>query len=164
MLGREMLLKLVEYSWWSAQRLLDKTAELSGEEQSSVHELFAPLSLWDVLLHAARVESIWRLLGQHGELDPALLPRLDQVDGVKGLWELWQGENEKLKDWVDGLSSEELEERVTLRRPDGGEIVMARWQMLMQLFTHSIQHRSEAAAMLTGLGHSPGNLDFVFFV
>jgi uncharacterized damage-inducible protein DinB len=164
MLGQVMLRKLVDYTWWSAQRLLDEATKLSDEELGTVHELFAPRSLWDVLEHMAQVESIWRLLSQHGELNPALLPRLDQVEGVEGLRQVWQEESDKLKNWVAGLSTEVLEEELTLRRPDGAEMVMARWQMLMQGLTHSIQHRSEVAAILTGLEHSPGNLDFVFFV
>jgi uncharacterized damage-inducible protein DinB len=32
------------------------------------------------------------------------------------------------------------------------------------LLIHSIQHRSEAAAMLTDFGRSPGDIDYIFFV
>src|SRR5216117_3285151 len=39
----------------------------------------------------------------------------------------------------------------------------AEWQMIHQV-NHAIQHRSEAAVMLTKLGHSPGWLDLLYFV
>jgi hypothetical protein len=34
----------------------------------------------------------------------------------------------------------------------------------MQPLIHSVQHRSEAAQILTRLGQSPGNIDFIFYV
>ena len=39
-----------------------------------------------------------------------------------------------------------------------------RWQTIMHVVNDLTHHRSEAAAMLTGFGHSPGELDFDLFV
>src|SRR5438552_7817961 len=43
-----------------------------------------------------------------------------------------------------------------------GGIVRERvlWHCLFHLVNHGTQHRSEAAALLTGYGQSPGGLDF----
>ena len=37
------------------------------------------------------------------------------------------------------------------------------WQMLAHVVNHGTQHRSEAAALLTEAGQSPGDLDMIFF-
>jgi uncharacterized damage-inducible protein DinB len=46
--------------------------------------------------------------------------------------------------------------------PNGVELRMPLWQMMLHVANHGTQHRSEAAAMLTSFGHSPGNLDLLF--
>ena len=38
------------------------------------------------------------------------------------------------------------------------------WQQMIHQVNHATQHRSEAAMMLTKLGHSPGWLDLLYFV
>jgi uncharacterized damage-inducible protein DinB len=35
------------------------------------------------------------------------------------------------------------------------------WQMLVHVMNHGTQHRSEAAAVLTAEGRSPGELDII---
>ena len=40
---------------------------------------------------------------------------------------------------------------------------MTMWQALLHVFNHGTQHRSEAAALLTDAGRSPGDLDLIDF-
>jgi uncharacterized damage-inducible protein DinB len=35
---------------------------------------------------------------------------------------------------------------------------------ITHLMLHGMQHRSELALMLTGFGHSPGDIDLVFYL
>ena len=41
---------------------------------------------------------------------------------------------------------------------------MALWGMMEHVLNHGTQHRAEVAAMLTGFGHSPGDLDLLFYL
>jgi uncharacterized damage-inducible protein DinB len=38
------------------------------------------------------------------------------------------------------------------------------WQVIFHVVNHGTQHRSEAAAILTGYNHSPGEIDFDTFL
>jgi uncharacterized damage-inducible protein DinB len=38
------------------------------------------------------------------------------------------------------------------------------WQTILHVINHGTQHRSEAAAILTSYGQSPGELDFYLFL
>ena len=37
------------------------------------------------------------------------------------------------------------------------------WQVLVHVVNHGTQHRAECAALLTGFGHSPGDMDMSLF-
>jgi uncharacterized damage-inducible protein DinB len=62
-------------------------------------------------------------------------------------WAGWDG-------WLATLDDEAL-----LKRFD--DVPM--WQLLAHVMNHGTQHRSEAAALLTDAGRSPGDLDMVDF-
>jgi uncharacterized damage-inducible protein DinB len=37
------------------------------------------------------------------------------------------------------------------------------WRILQHVILHGMQHASEIAKRLTEFGHSPGNIDFIYF-
>lgn len=63
-------------------------------------------------------------------------------------------------DYAAGLSDESLD----LGYGDNPQNGLKVWQTIVHVVMHGIQHRSEAAAILTGYGQSPGELDFDLFL
>jgi uncharacterized damage-inducible protein DinB len=89
---------------------------------------------------------------------------LDELGTVETLREFSEAEAELMGILLNDWSDDSFDEEVLVTRWDGKTYPLVRWQMLQHLLLHSMQHRSEAALMLTDYGHSPGDIDFLFFI
>jgi uncharacterized damage-inducible protein DinB len=68
-------------------------------------------------------------------------------------------------DWdalLVGLEDAAFEAGATLESR-GRQMDIPRWRVMQHVILHGMQHHAELAARLTGLGRSPGDLDFIFF-
>jgi uncharacterized damage-inducible protein DinB len=163
MLARDMLIKEFEYNYWANGRILDQ-AEKVTEEQWSAKADPEGRSLGEILYHLFRVEQVWRLLSAHGLIQKGEIPGPDELADVDALREFSADESEFMGILLEDWSDESFTEEVMVTRWDGKTYPIVRWHMLHHLLLHSMQHRSEAALLLTGYGYSPGDLDFLFFV
>lgn len=83
---------------------------------------------------------------------------------LAALEKCWQEEHEALRAYIRSLDEAGLNGVVRYVIPGG--IVRERvvWHCLLQVVTHAVQHRSEAAVLLTDFGQSPGDLDFTLYL
>ncbi len=110
------------------------------------------------------MEKVWRILAETGDVKPEQLPDDDMLGSVEAIQRVLADEQGQMEAYLAGLEEDDLNAELTIRRWDGIKIVMTRWHMLAHLLLHSMQHRSEAAVLLTEYGRSPGDIDFLFFV
>jgi len=81
------------------------------------------------------------------------------IRAVRKVWEeLLSGTRAFLATLTDDADLERVYSRIGL---DGGLRRRHLWEMMMHILFHAAQHRSEAALMLTALGHSAGDLDLL---
>jgi len=154
---------LFAYNSWANARILAAAARL-GPGQIDTAPIAGHASLRATLVHALWGELSWR---QRWEGDPpttVLSP--DELPTLEAVRERWQAEERVLRDRVATLDDAALEQVIPYRTvfvqpPVAGSLTLE--QVLTHIALHGMQTRSEAAAMLTVLGQSPGNLDILFF-
>jgi hypothetical protein len=61
------------------------------------------------------------------------------------------------------LTDDDMTEYVRYTTPEGEKRERVLWHCLLRGFNHGTQHRSEAAALLTQVRRSPGDLDMIFY-
>jgi len=157
---KEMIVTLYEYDCWANRRIFDGAQQLS-EEQYRAPSAFG--SLHHALSHLAGVEILWRTLAQDGTLSQ-LPPSEQELASLDEVHALWQEEEKRCRAFLEGLTEADLAAELELTSPRGDTNSYARWEMLNHMLLHSMQHRTEAAAILTEHDRSPGNLDFIFFI
>ena len=122
-------------------------------------------SIRDVLVHICEAQSghvaTWNAYLRGVEPGPGPLAASDYRDAaaVSGLWAVVRTGTDE---FLAALASDADLER-TYRRTSSTGVVMERrlWEGMIHVANHGTQHRSEAALLLTSLGHSPGDLDFL---
>lgn len=150
---------LIHFNFWADERILTTC------ENISTADFTAPLSpdpgwgsLRAILVHTLDTQYGWRCILQDEEEEGILNP--DDFADVAALTARWQREQAA---WLAFL--EELDDaKLNAGYGDTPATSPKVWHTILHVVTHGVQHRSEAAASLTGMGHSPGELDFAVFM
>jgi uncharacterized damage-inducible protein DinB len=155
------ILTLYEYNCWANGRIIAAGAN-AGLEQFLATAAHSYSSLRGTLVHTLDTEYGWRMLCQHATFTPDLpetaFPTID------ALAQRWREEELAMRDYLAGLSDDDLSGYVRYTTSGGEPRQRVLWHCLLHVVNHGSQHRSEAAAILTGYGHSPGDLDFTMFL
>ena len=155
------MVTLYEYNNWANARIL-AAAERVSQEQWSAPSLHSLESLRRTLLHALDTEFGWRMRCQYNQPTPDLsetdFPTLDL------LTQRWHEEETAMRAYLAGMQDDDLNGLVRYTTDEGEKRERVLWHCLLHVMNHGTQHRSEAAALLTEYGSSPGDLDFTVFL
>jgi len=150
---------LIAYNFWANKRILDK-CELVALEDLTRLPVPDPGrgSLRGILVHALDAEMGWRSILQFHEDTPILDEQsFGDIAAVKARWDVEQNA------WFAYAATLRPEDLNTSYKAGPGKSPKV-WQIIVHVVNHGTQHRSEAAAILTGYGFSPGELDFDLFL
>jgi uncharacterized damage-inducible protein DinB len=153
------LTTLYDYYYWATKRILAQAA-LVTPEQWAGQPPFGDRSLQEILIHTLDTERGWRQAWV-GWVDIAPLQPEDFPDATT-LAARWLEEEATTRAYLSGLSDEDV--LGTFYDADAPDLPLVLWQVIAHLSYHGMQHRSEAAVLLTHFGHSPGEIDMVFWL
>jgi len=150
------------YNYWANNRLLDRAEKVTLEQfiAPSTHSFS---SLQGTLLHNLDAEWNWRLLLQGQGVFQTELQAAD-FPTPAALRERWQQEEQAMWAYINGLSDADLAGVVRYHNEEGVLRERLLWHCLYHVVNHGMQHRSEAAALLTLYGQSPDDIDFTMFL
>lgn len=150
---------LFRYNDWANERILAMAARVTADEFAQPND-FGWGSLKGALVHLMDAEYAWRVLLKDGEHVTWLQP--EDFANVAAIRARWTEERAAFWAYLEGLSSDDLS--ATISYEGDTKRYRALWHCLAHVVNHGTQHRAECAALLTGFGHSPGNLDFTVYL
>jgi len=151
------LATLFDYTYWAHRRVLATAARLT-DAQFTLRSVIVGRDLRATLVHTLDTECSWRLRlqGRPAAEWRKSLPLSDYLN-VAALADHWKRDEAEMRAWVASLDDATLARSADLDPKEQYPV----WFYLVHMVTHSQQHRSEAAQLLTQLGQSPGDLDFL---
>lgn len=158
--GIDSYKSLFAYHWHTNDHLLDLAAEL--DEASFVEGgTIGARSIHQLFFHIMSTDRNWRLGLETGRQHESL--PIDEFPDVDALRTGFGREKLAWDSLLERLGPEKIRAALNLVARDGRELVIERWRILQHVVLHGMQHHAELAQRLSELGHSPGDLDFIFF-
>jgi uncharacterized damage-inducible protein DinB len=140
------------YDRWASGRILASARGVDEFDWSDPNRIDRR-GLGGILVHALGAHERWRAGWEGGEI--ARRREQDPLPSIAELEAAWEDEWAYLDGFLGRLTDADLDvafEDVPL------------WQTMVHVVNHGTQHRSEAAALLTALGRSPGDLDVLVYI
>lgn len=158
----QIIRDLHRHSSWANRQLLNTAARLSQEQLRTPIGAGGIGNLLETLLHMYDAQESWFDRCRTGTSGPAL--DIADFRDIATLQAAWDRLDSAMDDYIAGLDAQSLAEPVSYRSFYGSEGTYPRREMLLHQAFHSHQHRGEVALILTQLGHSPGEIDFIDYI
>jgi uncharacterized damage-inducible protein DinB len=157
-------IQLFAYNAWANKRILDAAQGLAPEQFTAPTRFSFP-SLRATLVHMLFAEWVWRrrLMGTSPLRSDKLIDAEDFPE-LAPLRAAWEQEAQAMREYLGALEEQELATSFKYNNTLGDPYQAIKANILTHMVMHAMQHRSEAAQMLTEFGHSPGDIDFTLFV
>jgi uncharacterized damage-inducible protein DinB len=160
-MNKQDIIVLYQYNQWTNAKILNAASNVTPEGYLAPAS-FPHGGLRGTLVHALFAEWIWR--NRWEGISPTKRLKPEDFPTFESLRARWVEEEKAMMSFVDGLTTERLESKFSYTTTGGTPHQRILWQAMAHVVNHGTQHRTEAAAILTDLGHSPGDIDMIYFL
>jgi len=160
-MNKQDITLIYKYNQWANKKILEQVSNVT-QDQFTAPATFPHGDLRGTLVHILFAEWIWR----HRWEGTSPVVRLNPEDfpSFESLQSRWADEEGLLMKFIENVTDDQLESHFFYTSTEGSPYERVLWQAMLHLINHGTQHRSEAAALLTDYGHSPGDIDFIYFL
>jgi len=155
------ILTLYKYNQWANAKILSAATNVT-QEQFLAPAAFPHGGLRGTLVHILFAEWIWRNRWEGTSPNYRLKP--EEFPTFEDLRKRWLEEEKHLMDFVGQVTDAQLNRSFDYRNTSGRPLTNILWYAMAHVVNHGTQHRTEAAAILTDLGYSPGDIDLIYFL
>ena len=163
---------LYDFNDWADARILEACARVSPEQYAAPTPFGTGRGgLRETMVHI--LDNIWQqritLQGYYQEplADEAAYDATelheDALPTLAALQARWLTEQREMRAYIATLTEATLNSTIRYVIP-GAVRELPVWLILLDVIIHATQHRSEAAALLTSYGQSPGDYDMIMFL
>jgi uncharacterized damage-inducible protein DinB len=147
----QLLRDFYDYNQYANERLLEVAGSVPADRLTGV---IATMS------HIVAAQINWLERWENGANKRSTVTLQESMRSLSDLRAASSESHAALHDYLAALRDAELEQKIAFRDSSGAEQARVLWQLLVHVANHGTYHRGEAAASLTDLGHSPGDIDF----
>jgi len=157
----EVVRSLYRYNTWANAQVLKAAVKLTPAQ---LHEAGGASfdSVHDTLVHTLAAQ--WLYLERWHGRSPRAMPEPAQFAGLAAIRARWDAIERDTQAFLGTLDDSTLAATIAYTNFHGERWAYPLWQQMIHQINHATQHRSEAAMLLTKHGHSPGWLDYLYFI
>ncbi len=160
-MNQETLQYLLGYNIWADNLMLNAARRLTPEQLHAPHQMgFGPV--FDTLAHIMGAQKTW-LTRWQGE-SPTALPPTSAYQDLDQLAAESDAVHSDLEAFIRGLEPERLNSTITYKTTKGEQHTEPLLLLILHVFNHSTEHRSQVAAMCTMAGHDTGPQDLIHYM
>ena len=151
------------YNAWANDKIYEMCRYLSIEAYCKDRQAFFG-SIHNTLNHILLVDLLWvaRLESREDEsiksLDQILYEEFNELSSARIV------QDQRFIELVDGMASEEFDQKLKYQRMNGQQCEDVKGEMLITLYNHQTHHRGQVHTMLTQIGLNPPDMDVIDYL